>query len=101
MILVDGSGFSRGQRPRGSADEPTGDRTDVGGGGELRGSFQQVIDALLEPDASVDERLYTRLVFDTVNATLMVARRTPASDDDILAVARRAVLALTAPPKPA
>jgi AcrR family transcriptional regulator len=68
------------------------------GAGELRGSFQQVIDALLEPDASVDERLYTRLVFDTVNATLMAARRTPASDDDILAVARRAVLALTAPP---
>jgi AcrR family transcriptional regulator len=71
------------------------------GAGELRGSFQQVIDALLEPDASVDERLYTRLVFDTVNATLMAARRTPASDDDILAVARRAVLALTAPPEPA
>jgi AcrR family transcriptional regulator len=64
---------------------------------DLRGSFQRVFDAILGPDAADEERLYTRLVFDTVNATLMAARGTDASDDDIVTVARRAVLALTAP----
>ena len=65
-------------------------------GTDMRSSFQQVFDAILGPDASSQERLYARLVFDTVNATLSAARGTRVSDDDILAVARRAVLALTA-----
>lgn len=60
-----------------------------------RGPFDRVVDLLLEPDAPDTDRLYALFVFDTVNATLMASRGMDPTPHQLLAVARRIVLALT------
>ncbi|MFC5835417.1 TetR/AcrR family transcriptional regulator [Nonomuraea insulae] len=56
----------------------------------VRQLFDRVIDLLVDPEASQEERLFVRMAFDTVSAALVAAQGTGASADDVLAAARRA-----------
>ena len=64
---------------------------------DVRSAFDQVIAVFIEPDASAGERTYVRMVFDTVSAALLAAHGTDATPADVLAAARRAIIALTSP----
>jgi AcrR family transcriptional regulator len=67
----------------------------VAEGGDVRSAFDPVID-LLAGDGDQAHRVYVRMVFDCVSAALLAARGTEATFDDVVAAARRAVIALTA-----
>lgn len=70
------------------ANQPTLRRID--GPHNIRQLFDRVIDLLVDPEASQEERLFVRMAFDTVSAALVAAQGTGASADDVLAAARRA-----------
>jgi hypothetical protein len=57
---------------------------------------ERVVD-LLAGDANARDRLYIRMVFDTVSAALLAAQGTGAAAEDVVATARRASIALTSP----
>jgi AcrR family transcriptional regulator len=65
------------------------------GGKDVRSAFDPVIDLLVDDNATVEDRLYTRMVFDTVSASLLAARGTGAGPSEVIAAARRACIALT------
>lgn len=52
------------------------------------------IDLLVDDDASTEERLLTRMVFDTASAALLASQGTGASPSDVIAAAQRASIAL-------
>jgi AcrR family transcriptional regulator len=61
-------------------------------GRDVRSGFDAVVDLF-----GVDgDRLYVRMVFDTVGAALLAAKGTGATPVEVIAAARRATLALTA-----
>ncbi|MBT2226585.1 TetR/AcrR family transcriptional regulator [Nonomuraea sp. NEAU-A123] len=64
------------------------------GGRDIRSNFDRVIDLLVDEGASMEDRLLTRMVFDTAGAALLSARGTEADPDDVIAAARRATTAL-------
>jgi AcrR family transcriptional regulator len=64
-------------------------------GSDVRTGFDRVIDLFVSKDATPEDRLYTRMVFDTISAALLAAQGTQASPDDVIAAARRAIIALT------
>jgi AcrR family transcriptional regulator len=66
-------------------------------GKDIRSGFDRVIDLFVDDDATAGERLYVCMVFDTVAAAGRAAQGTAASADDVIAVARRASIALTRP----
>ncbi|GAA2703011.1 TetR/AcrR family transcriptional regulator [Actinoplanes palleronii] len=66
-------------------------------GGNIRSWFDDVIDRILPPGAPVSERLLARMAFDSVSAALFAAQAHPAGDEEVLAAARAATIALTAP----
>ncbi|MET7760967.1 helix-turn-helix domain-containing protein [Streptomyces sp. NPDC005336] len=63
-------------------------------GQDIRSAFDRVIDLLVDDDASTQDRLLLRMTFDTAAAALLSAQGTDTSTEDIIAVARRASLAL-------
>jgi len=65
------------------------------GGDDRRVWFDDVVDRVLPPGASVADRLRARMAFDTVSAALFAAQGTDASEDDVLEAARTATLNLT------
>jgi AcrR family transcriptional regulator len=65
-------------------------------GNDVRSAFDQVIDRLVDKNASAPDRLFARMVFDTVSAALIAAQGTDTSPADVLAAARRATVALSA-----
>jgi AcrR family transcriptional regulator len=65
-------------------------------GNDVRSAFDQVIDRLVDKNASAMDRLFARMVFDTVSAALIAAQGTDISPTDVLAAARRASVALSA-----
>jgi AcrR family transcriptional regulator len=67
-------------------------------GKSIRTRFDRVIDLFVDDEdatASAEDRLFVRMVFDTVGAALISAQGTDASPDDVIAAARRATIALT------
>jgi hypothetical protein len=62
---------------------------------DIRSAFDRVIDLLVDDNATAEDRLYTRMVFDTVGAALLSAQGTDADPSDVIAAARRATIALT------
>jgi AcrR family transcriptional regulator len=66
-------------------------------GADVRAGFDRVIDLLVDEKATAEDRLYARLVFDTVSAAGRAAQGTDASPNDVIAVARRASISLTCP----
>jgi AcrR family transcriptional regulator len=64
----------------------------VAQGRDVRSGFDAVVDLL----AVNGDRLYVRMVFDTVGAALLAAKGTDATPAEVIAAARRATLALTA-----
>jgi AcrR family transcriptional regulator len=66
-----------------------------GSGKDIRSAFDVVIDLLVDDDATEQDRLYARMVFDTISAAMIAARGTAATPADVLAAARRATIALT------
>jgi AcrR family transcriptional regulator len=66
-------------------------------GTDFRTGFERVIDLLVDEDATGQDRLYLRMVFDTVSAALLAAQGTQATPADVIAAARRAIIALTEP----
>lgn len=66
----------------------------VGGGKDVRSAFDKVVDLLVGADASQEDRLYLRMMFDTAGAALLAAQGTDADPADVVAVARRATRAL-------
>ncbi|GAA4601871.1 AcrR family transcriptional regulator [Actinoplanes octamycinicus] len=77
------------------ANGPTMARLAAQGG--TRGWFDEAITRILGPDAPMPSRLRARMAFDTVSAALFAAQGQPASEADVLAAARAATIALTAP----
>lgn len=65
--------------------------------GGISSWFDTVVDRVLPADATMADRLQAKMAFESVNAALFAARGTGASDDDVLAAARNATIALTAP----
>jgi hypothetical protein len=66
-------------------------------GGDIRSWFDEVVDRVVPPGATVEQRLRARMAFDTVSAALFAAQGTDAGTDDVLAAARTATIALTEP----
>ncbi|MGH7918509.1 MAG: TetR/AcrR family transcriptional regulator [Candidatus Dormibacteraceae bacterium] len=64
---------------------------------DMRSGFEEVVDLLVAPDATEEDRLYLRMAFDSVSAALLAAEGAEAPPEAILATARRATLALTRP----
>ncbi|BCJ46328.1 TetR family transcriptional regulator [Actinoplanes ianthinogenes] len=64
-------------------------------GGNIRSWFDEVITKILGPDAPMPSRLLARMAFDTVSAALFAAQTQDASEEDVLAAARAATVALT------
>jgi hypothetical protein len=62
---------------------------------DIRGPVEDLLSALTGPEASAQDRLFVRLIFTTMDATLLASRGTDATHDDLIAVARRAVMAMT------
>ncbi|MEN0104088.1 MAG: helix-turn-helix domain-containing protein [Curtobacterium sp.] len=69
-------------------------------GGDIRSWFDEVVDRLVPADAPWTERLRARMAFDTVSAALFAALGTRASEEEVLATARAATIALTDPERP-
>jgi AcrR family transcriptional regulator len=63
-------------------------------GGNIRSWFDEVIDRLLGDDAPMPDKLRLRMAFDTVSAALFAALGSSATEDEILAAARSATIAL-------
>lgn len=61
---------------------------------DTRSAFERVVDLLVEDDATAEERLLTRMAFDTISAALLSAQGMDAGPDDVIATARRATVAL-------
>ncbi|HWK93730.1 MAG TPA: helix-turn-helix domain-containing protein [Luteimicrobium sp.] len=61
----------------------------------IRQGFDRVVEALLPDGAGIRERLRVRMVFETLSAAILAAEGTDATDDDIIAAARDAVVAAT------
>jgi AcrR family transcriptional regulator len=68
-----------------------------GRGGPIRDGFDRVIDALAGDDATPAERLRLHMLFDTVAAALRASQYIQVPDEQVLAEARRAAIALTEP----
>jgi AcrR family transcriptional regulator len=66
-------------------------------GGDIRSWFDEVVDRVVPPGATVEQRLRARMAFDTVSAALFAAQGTDAGTEDVLAAARTATVALTEP----
>lgn len=64
-------------------------------GQDVRSGFERVIALLCDDDATEQDRLLTRMVFDTVSAALLAAQRTDASPSVVIAAARVAAVALS------
>lgn len=62
---------------------------------DLRAGFDELTSTFLSAHASMTDRLYVRMVFDTLSAALSAAEGTDATDDEIVAAARRAITSLT------
>ena len=67
----------------------------VGSSGDIGAAFERVLKQLLSPGSTAADDLYLRVVFNTVNATLLSSRGSTASNEDVLEVARRVAIALT------
>ncbi len=65
------------------------------GGKDVRSGFDRVIDLLIDNNTTTQDRIYARMIFDTVSAAGRAAQGTDANPDDVIAVARRASIALT------
>jgi AcrR family transcriptional regulator len=65
-------------------------------GDDIRLGFDTVVNALLPEAASAQDRIFTRMAFDTLGAALFAAEGTAVGYEDVLAAARRATIALTA-----
>ncbi|MDQ3645868.1 MAG: TetR/AcrR family transcriptional regulator [Actinomycetota bacterium] len=66
----------------------------VEGGRDIRSAFERVVDLLVDEDATAEERLLTRMAFDTVSAALLSAQGTDTGPDDVISAAQRATVAL-------
>lgn len=66
-------------------------------GGDIRAWFDEVVERLVPADAPWTEKLRARMAFDTVSAALFAALGTDAPQDEVIATARAATLALTRP----
>jgi AcrR family transcriptional regulator len=64
-------------------------------GQDVRSGFERVITLLCDDDATEQDRLLTRMAFDTVSAALLAAQRTDASPTVVIAAARVAAVALS------
>ena len=64
-------------------------------GQDVRSGFERVIALLCDDDATEQDRLLTRMAFDTVSAALLAAQRTDASPTVVIAAARVAAVALS------
>lgn len=62
---------------------------------DIRSAFERVVDLLVDDNATAEDRLFTRMAFDTVSAALLAAQGTDAGPGDVIAAARRATIALT------
>jgi AcrR family transcriptional regulator len=65
-------------------------------GDDRRTWFDAVVDRVLPAGTSTAQRLVAQMAFDTVSAALFAAQGTDATDEDVLAAARAATVALTA-----
>jgi AcrR family transcriptional regulator len=65
-------------------------------GHDRRAWFDDVVRRVLPADAPLVDRLLAQMAFDTVSAALFAAQDSGATDDDVLAAARAATIALTA-----
>ena len=61
---------------------------------DIRSAFERVVDLLVEGDATAEERLLTRMAFDTISAALLSAQGTDIGPDDVIEAAKRATVAL-------
>lgn len=66
-------------------------------GETVRTSAGRLAELLVPAGASSEDKLYARLAFNALIAALFAAEGTDASDQDIIAVAKRGAVALTAP----
>jgi AcrR family transcriptional regulator len=66
----------------------------AGDSGDIRASFDRVVDLLVDADASDQDRLLVRMVFDTVSAALLAALGTNAGPEVVIASAKQASIAL-------
>ena len=91
---IDGSTPERLQAMRlGHANPPLMRRL-AARGPSVRSVFDTIIDLLVPADAPPAQRLYVRMMFDSIAAALVSAQGITAGDADILAAARRATEAL-------
>jgi AcrR family transcriptional regulator len=67
-------------------------------GGDIRSWFGEVLERVMPDESPVEATLRARMAFDTVSAALFAALGTDATDDEVLATARDATIALTADP---
>jgi AcrR family transcriptional regulator len=67
-------------------------------GQNRRAWFDDVVDRVVAAEAPLVDRLLAQMAFDTVSAALFAAQDSEATDDDVLAAARAATIALTAGP---
>jgi AcrR family transcriptional regulator len=63
----------------------------------VRPWFDELLEAILGPDAPPRARIHARMAFDTTSAALFASHGLDATEADIIATARAATLALTAP----
>lgn len=61
---------------------------------DIRSAFERVVDLLVDEDAAAEDRLLTRMAFDTVSAALLSAQGTDAGPNDVISAARHATVAL-------
>lgn len=61
----------------------------------IQSGFDRLIDEILGPDATDEDRLYAQLAFDTISASLRLGDLHDSDADTVLATARRATIALT------
>lgn len=80
-----------------AANGPVLGRLAAGNRLDLRAGFEEVVDRLVRPGATPEERLLVRMAFDTANAALSASDGSDVAPETLLAAARRATLALTEP----
>lgn len=76
------------------ANRPFMSRLATGDGGP-RSWFDIVVDRVLPADATAADRITARMAFDSVSTALFAADGSEATDDEVLAAARSATIALT------
>lgn len=64
-------------------------------GKDVRSAFDRVIDLFATPGTTAADRLYLRMVFDTVSAALIAAQRTDTTPEEVITAARQATTALS------